>query len=43
MNKENEKERRVEELETVKQEAGSITKDDVIKALERMRNGNAEL
>ena len=31
----------VEEVETVEQEVGKISKDDVRKALKRMRNGKA--
>uniref|UniRef100_A0A3Q3XEX1 Uncharacterized protein n=1 Tax=Mola mola TaxID=94237 RepID=A0A3Q3XEX1_MOLML len=39
MNEGNERERRVEEEETVEQEVGEISKDEVREALKRMKNG----
>ena len=41
MNKKNERERIMEEMETVEQEVGSISKNEVRKALKRMKNGKA--
>ena len=41
MNEDNERERRVEEVETVKQEVGKISKDEVRKAMKTLKNGKA--
>lgn len=40
MNEENERERRVEDVETVEQEVPTINKDEVREALKKLRNGN---